>query len=47
MEQCLICKQLKDDAYAVYTSDGEMVCAECCGWLQAAKTEVEELEFER
>jgi len=44
-EQCLICKHLKNDPNAVYTSDGEMICQACCDWLQREKEEVEELEF--
>jgi len=44
-EQCLICKHLKNDPNAVYTSDGEMICQLCQDWIQKEKEEVEELEF--
>lgn len=31
LDQCLICKLIKTSG--AVTSDGELVCTECCEWL--------------
>lgn len=38
-EQCLLCKAVKSDENAVYTSDGEMVCLECQEWINENRIE--------
>lgn len=43
-EQCLICKAVKNDPNAVYTSDGEMVCQECQEWIK--ENQAEECKFD-
>jgi hypothetical protein len=41
LHQCLLCKKLKSDRDAIYTSDGEMICPTCIEWLNRDKKSIE------
>jgi hypothetical protein len=41
LQQCLLCKKLKRDPNAVYTSNDEMVCADCCEWHRERQEVIE------
>jgi recombinational DNA repair protein (RecF pathway) len=41
LSQCLICKKIREIGF--YTSDGELVCLDCCEWLKEEGRKVNEL----
>jgi len=41
LSQCLLCKLIQSDQDGVFTSDGELICEECCDWLNREKESIE------